>query len=57
MAGNRLAYGQSLHDPSLHDFLGGIMKPTAKEAAERYLARFGALAALAMITAILIYGH
>jgi hypothetical protein len=33
------------------------MKPTAKEAAERQLARLGALAALAMITAILIYGH
>jgi hypothetical protein len=33
------------------------MRPTAKEAAERHLARFGALAALAMITAILIYGH
>jgi hypothetical protein len=33
------------------------MRPTAKETAERHLARFGALAALAMIAAILIYGH
>jgi len=37
--------------------LGGTMKDVAKEAAERHLARFGALAALAMITAILIYAH
>ena len=33
------------------------MRPTAKEATERQLARIGALAALAMITAILIYAH
>jgi hypothetical protein len=33
------------------------MKDAAKDAAERHLARLGALAALAMITAILIYAH